>query len=142
MTSRTFVCATEAETMELGRRIGRNLSSGSLVSLTGPLGAGKTVIAKGIAQAMNITEAVVSPTFTLVQEYEGDMDLHHLDLYRINGAEDFEGIGGEELLYEKGVTLIEWSEKIAELLPSHTIFIAISINDTQERLIEVKGMNL
>lgn len=142
MTTQTFVCTTEEETRDLGRRIGRNLISGSLVSLTGPLGAGKTVIAKGIAQALNITEAVVSPTFTLVQEYEGDLSLHHLDLYRISGAEDFEGIGGEELLYEEGVTLIEWSEKIAELLPSHTIYITISITDTQERHIAVKGLDL
>lgn len=141
-TTQTFVCATEEETRDLGRRIGRNLRSGSLVSLTGPLGAGKTVIAKGIAQALNITEAVVSPTFTLVQEYEGDLSLHHLDLYRISGAEDFEGIGGEELLYEEGVTLIEWSEKIVELLPSHTIYITISITDTQERHIAVKGLDL
>jgi len=142
MTTQTFVCATENETRNLGRRIGQNLRSGSLVSLTGPLGAGKTVIAKGIAQALNITEPIVSPTYTLVQEYEGDMALHHLDLYRINGAEDFEGIGGEELLYEEGVTLIEWSEKIAELLPSHTVYITISINDAQKRHIEVKGIDL
>ncbi len=137
-----FICASEEETKELGRRIGRALSSGSLVSLTGPLGAGKTVLAKGIAQALHITEAIVSPSFTLIQEYEGDMELHHLDLYRISGAEDFEGIGGEELLWETGVTLIEWSEKIADLLPAHTIYISFSIGDTQERHVEVKGLDL
>ena len=140
--TRTFICTSEEETRELGRKIGRTLCSGALVSLTGPLGAGKTVIAKGIAEALHITEAIVSPTFTLVQEYEGDMELHHLDLYRISGAEDFEGIGGEELLWEKGVTLIEWSEKIAELLPAHTIYVSISIAETQERHIEVRGLDL
>ncbi len=113
-----FTCMSEDETKELGRRIGKALTSGSLVSLRGSLGAGKTVIAKGIAQSLGITEAIVSPTFTLIQEYEGDMTLHHLDLYRIDGPEEFDGIGGEELLWDEGVTLIEWSEKIEELLPA------------------------
>lgn len=135
-------CATEQDTKELGRRIGKALSSGSLVSLRGPLGAGKTVIAKGIAQSLDITEAIVSPTFTLVQEYEGSQALHHLDLYRIDGAEEFDGIGGEELLYDEGVTLIEWSEKIDELLPAHTIYISLTIGEKQERIIEVKGLAL
>ncbi len=135
-----FTCTTEQETKALGRKIGKALTSGSLVSLRGPLGAGKTVIAKGIAQSLDITEAIVSPTFTLVQEYEGKLELHHLDLYRIEGEEEFDGIGGEELLYEEGVTLIEWSEKIDTLLPSHTIYITITLGENQERYIEVKGL--
>ncbi len=137
-----FTCQSEQETKELGKKIGKNLSSGALISLRGPLGAGKTVIAKGIAQALGIDEAIVSPTFTIIQEYDGDLELHHLDLYRIDGVEEFEGVGGEELLYTEGVTLIEWSEKIEEILPAHTIYITLSIQENQDRIIAIEGLNL
>ena len=135
-----FYCATEEETKEIGRKIGRVVETGTVVSLQGPLGAGKTVIAKGVAESLGITEAIVSPTFTLVQEYEGRLPLYHLDLYRLDGVDDFEGIGGEELLYSQGVTLIEWSEKIEKILPLDTIRISLSIQEDGSREIEVKGV--
>ena len=115
---------------------------GSVISLRGPLGAGKTVIAKGVADYLQIREAIVSPTFTLIQEYEGSFPLHHMDLYRIEGLEDFDGIGGEELLYSEGITLIEWSEKIDEILPPHTIRVEISIGSDGSRTIVVTGIAL
>ena len=133
---------TEDETRDLGRRIGEALGEHSVVSLRGPLGSGKTVIAKGIAQSLGITEAIVSPTFTLVQEYEGKHTLHHMDLYRIDSIEEFGGIGGEELLYSDGITLIEWSEKIDEILPAHTTRIEITILDDGERRITLQGIRL
>lgn len=133
---------SESETRELGRRLGTHLGPGSIVSLSGPLSSGKTVLAKGIAEALHITEAIVSPTFTLIQEYRGTLDLYHMDLYRLEGVEDFAGIGGEELLYAGGVTLIEWSEKIAEILPEHTIRIVLSIDEDGSRTISITGVTL
>ncbi|MDD3902386.1 MAG: tRNA (adenosine(37)-N6)-threonylcarbamoyltransferase complex ATPase subunit type 1 TsaE [Sphaerochaeta sp.] len=135
--------STSAEqTTEVGIKLGNACKSGTVVSLRGSLGAGKTVLAKGIAQALGISEAIVSPTFTLIQEYQGRLPLYHMDLYRLSGTDEFEMIGGEEMLYGKGVTLIEWSEKIEEMLPESTIFVDISIMPNQERVITIEGIEL
>lgn len=137
-----FLCPTEQDTRDLGRQIGLACPSGSVVSLRGPLGAGKTVVAKGVADALGITEAIVSPTFTFVQEYAGTLSLRHMDLYRIDSARDFESIGGEELLYTDGITLIEWSEKIDGMLGPHTIYVNIEIGEDSVRRITVRGVRL
>lgn len=140
--SQVFFTQDEKETQKLGFRLGKACSSKSVVSLRGPLGSGKTIIAKGIARSLGIEEPIVSPTFTIMQEYEGTMALHHMDLYRIDGTEDFDGIGGEELLYADGITVIEWSEKIEEMLPEHTIRVDISIEGDGRRKITIKGVSL
>ncbi len=138
-----FVSHTPEETLEIGRTIGAKCKSGTVVSLRGSLGAGKTVIAKGVAEALGIKDAIVSPTFTLIQEYQGTkLQLFHMDLYRLSGTDEFEMIGGEEMLYGKAVVLIEWSEKIEEMLPDGTIFITIDIQPNQDRVITVEGMSL
>ncbi len=137
-----FTSSSPQETTDLGYRIGKACTAGSIVSLRGSLGAGKTVLAKGIAKALEITEAIVSPTFTLMQEYEGTLPLYHMDLYRISGADEFEMIGGEEMLYGNGVTLIEWSEKIHDMLPDRTIFVDISIMPDTKREINIEGIVL
>ena len=126
------------ETESLGIRLGNALKKGDVISLRGSLGAGKTVLAKGIAKALEIKEAIVSPTFTLVQEYDGNMRMYHLDLYRLSGEDEFESMGGEEFLYPDGVTLVEWSEKIESMLPEDTIFIDILINEDESRTITIK----
>lgn len=130
------------ETEALGRKIGNALKKGDVVSLRGSLGAGKTVIAKGIARSLGIDEAIVSPTFTLVQEYDGREKLYHLDIYRLSGEDEFESMGGEEFLYPNGITLIEWSEKIDSMLPDGTIYIDITINDDLSRSINIRGLEL
>ncbi len=130
------------ETEELGKKIGNALKKGDVVSLRGSLGAGKTVIAKGIARSLGIEEAIVSPTFTLVQEYDGREKLYHLDIYRLSGDDEFESMGGEEFLYPDGITLIEWSEKIDDMLPDNTIYITVTINDDLSRTIEIEGLEL
>lgn len=138
-----FVSHTTEETLEIGRTIGAKCKSGTVVSLRGSLGAGKTVIAKGVAEALGIKDAIVSPTFTLIQEYQGTkLQLFHMDLYRLSGTDEFEMIGGEEMLYGKAVVLIEWSEKIEEMLPDGTVFITIDIQPNQDRVITVEGMSL
>jgi len=135
------ICKTVKETLALGKKLGDNLKSGTVVSLRGNLGAGKTVLAKGIALSLEITEPIVSPTFTLVQEYEGKMKMYHIDLYRISGDEEFEMMGGEEFLYSSGICLIEWSEKIQDMLPLNTVYVNITINEDQSREIEIKGVD-
>lgn len=133
-----MITHTAIETEEEGRRLGETLRKGDVVSLRGSLGAGKTVLAKGIAKALGITEAIVSPTFTLVQEYDGKEKLYHLDLYRLSGEDEFESMGGEEFLYPDGITLIEWSEKIEDMLPDSTIFVTVDILPDGSRDIDIK----
>lgn len=138
----TFICKSESDTKELGRRLARTAKAGSVISLRGSLGAGKTVFAKGFAEELGITEAIVSPTFTLVQEYEGRLKMYHLDLYRLSGEDEFESMGGEDFLYSDGVTLIEWSEKIDSMLPDDTIHVEIGIQPDLTRKIEITGASL
>ena len=135
----TFTTKSTEETEELGFRFGSTLKRGDVVSLRGSLGAGKTVLAKGIAKSLGITEAVVSPTFTLVQEYDGREKLYHLDIDRLIGEDEFESMGGEDFLYPDGITLIEWSEKIESMLPDETIYVNVTINDDLSRTITITG---
>lgn len=128
--------------VELGRKMGSSFHEGTVVSLRGSLGAGKTVFARGVARSLGIEEAIVSPTFTLVQEYDGRLPLYHMDLYRIETVEDFEMIGGEDMLYSNGVCLIEWSEVIDELLPKDTIYISIAVNPDQSRTVDIEAPNI
>ncbi len=128
------------ETEKIGFDLAKRLKRGSVVSLRGPLGAGKTVIAKGIAKALEIEEAIVSPTFTLVQEYDGKEKLYHLDIYRLSGEDEFESMGGEDFLDPDGITLIEWSEKIDSMLPENTVYITLKINDDLSRTITIEGL--
>lgn len=138
----TVISSSEQETRELGKRMAGKVTPGTVISLRGSLGAGKTVFAKGFALGLGITEAIVSPTFTLVQEYDGRLKLYHLDLYRLSGEDEFESMGGEDFLYSDGVALIEWSEKIEDMLPDDTIFINITINEDLTRSIEIRGIEL
>lgn len=135
----TIISHSEEETKNAGRELARRAVRSSVISLRGSLGAGKTVFAKGFAQELGITEAIVSPTFTLVQEYEGKMKMYHLDLYRLSGEDEFESMGGEDFLYSDGVCLIEWSEKISSMLPDDTIYVNITINEDLSRTIEITG---
>lgn len=137
-----FTSTSEGETKELGRMLAAKVKPGSVISLRGSLGAGKTVFAKGFAEALGIGEAIVSPTFTLVQEYDGRLKMYHLDLYRLSGEDEFESMGGEDFLYSDGVTLIEWSEKIDSMLPQDTIFVEITIADDLSRTITITGAEL
>lgn len=137
-----YYSQSEKETKQLGFELSKKVVKGSVISLRGSLGAGKTVFAKGFAEGLGITEAIVSPTFTLVQEYDGNLKMYHLDLYRLSGEDEFESMGGEDFLYPDGVTLIEWSEKIEDMLPDNTIFINITIDKDLKRIIDIKGIEL
>ena len=114
------------ETFALGRQMGERAEAGQIYTLDGDLGAGKTVFAKGFAEGLGVTEIVNSPTFTILQTYEsGRMPLYHFDVYRIGDPEEMDEIGYEDCFYGNGVTLVEWSELIAELLPANAVRIGI-----------------
>ena len=115
----------ESETLALGKRLGEAAEPGDVYLLDGDLGVGKTVLAKGIALGLGITEPVTSPTFTIVHEYEGRLPLYHFDVYRIGDPEEMYDIGFEEYLDGKGVCLIEWPTLVEELLPETAVPIRI-----------------
>jgi tRNA threonylcarbamoyladenosine biosynthesis protein TsaE len=110
-----------------------------VLALNGTLAAGKTTITKGIARGLGVDETVTSPTFTIVSEYSGRLPLYHIDTYRLDSAESFTDIGGEDMLYGDGVCVVEWSEKIAELLPENTITLQIDLEDAETRKITLSG---
>lgn len=107
------------ETRELGRRIGERANPGDVYTLTGDLGVGKTVFTQGIAEGLGITEAVSSPTFTIVQVYEeGRLPFYHFDVYRIGDIEEMDEIGYEDYFYGDGLCMVEWANLIEEILPA------------------------
>ena len=110
----TVYSLSEEETLNLGRQLAQTLKGGELIVLEGDLGMGKTVFARGIAAGLGVSEdEVCSPSFTLVHEYEGGRcPLFHVDLYRLAGGEDLEGLGLDELTQAGGVVLVEWGEKL------------------------------
>ncbi len=137
-----FRTKTSLETISLGEKIGKLLKPGDVLAMTGTLAAGKTTITKGIAKALGIKEDITSPTFCLISEYEGTkMPLYHMDVYRLDGEEDFLNLGVEEMLYGNGVCIIEWSEKVKKELPKKTIFIEITPFDNGERQIKIENWN-
>lgn len=117
---------SETETFELGRRLGGQAKAGDVYMLIGDLGAGKTAFTKGVAAGLGITEPVNSPTFTIVQIYEGGrLPFYHFDVYRIGDAAEMEEVGYEDYFYGGGVCLVEWADLIAELLPKQSVRIRI-----------------
>lgn len=117
------------ETFELGKRIGAEAEAGSIYTLVGDLGVGKTVFTQGVAAGLGITEAVNSPTFTIVQVYdEGRLPFYHFDVYRIGDSEEMYEVGFEEYVYGEGVSLIEWANLIEDILPEHYISVLIEKN--------------
>jgi tRNA threonylcarbamoyladenosine biosynthesis protein TsaE len=116
-----FHTETSDETQDIGKAIGRLLKPGDLISLVGEMGAGKTTLVQGIAQGLESTEHVTSPTFTLINEYPGRIPLYHFDVYRLQSSEDMEDLGYEEYFQGTGATLIEWADRIESLLPDERL---------------------
>ena len=117
---------TPQETFELGKRLGAEAKPGQVYCLDGDLGVGKTVVTQGFARGLGITGPVNSPTFTIVQQYEeGRLPLYHFDVYRIGDISEMDEIGYEDCFYGSGVSLIEWSELIEELLPERAVHVTI-----------------
>lgn len=133
----TLTTHTAEETIELGRKIGSLLKKGDIIAMQGTLAAGKTTITKGIAEALGVKDNITSPTFCLISEYEGKMPLYHMDVYRLDGAEDFAGLGTEDMLYGEGVSIIEWSEKVMSELPKKTIILKLEPHEDGSRTITI-----
>ncbi len=116
------------DTFQLGYQLGENAKQGEVYCLSGDLGVGKTVFTQGFARGLGIEEPVNSPTFTIVQQYEGKTPFYHFDVYRIGDIEEMEEIGYEDYFYGEGVCLIEWAELIEELLPTKRTTISVKKN--------------
>lgn len=117
---------SEQETFDLGKELGESAVAGDVFTLEGDLGVGKTIFTKGLAEGLGVREDVVSPTFTIVQEYEdGRIPFYHFDVYRIGDVEEMDEIGYEDYIHGNGVCLIEWANLIEEILPERRIQIMI-----------------
>ncbi|MBN1798190.1 MAG: tRNA (adenosine(37)-N6)-threonylcarbamoyltransferase complex ATPase subunit type 1 TsaE [Spirochaetales bacterium] len=127
------------DTLNIGKQLAKNLKPGAVISLTGPLGAGKTALVKGIAKGLRIKEEITSPTFTIISVYQGSLPLYHVDLYRIHEAAELCDIGLDEIMAGQGITAIEWPEKAINLLPEHTLAVTIRIQTDGTREIHIQG---
>ena len=126
MPSRTLVTRSEDETRLLGQDLSRSLQAGDVVLLTGDLGMGKTVFARGIAQGLGVSEEDVrSPSFTLVNRYDGRVTLYHIDLYRIDRPEDLDELGLEEVLGVDGIAVVEWAERLGPYRPERVVSVRL-----------------
>ncbi len=119
----------ESQMRRFGKHLAAVLSAGDIVCLTGDLGAGKTTLTKSIAEGLKVDDYVTSPSYTIVNEYEGRLKLYHFDVYRINDIEEMYELGHEEYFYGDGVCVIEWAGMIEELLPENRIWIEIYRGD-------------
>ena len=137
MTTIVRITHSAKETINLGRSLGKVLQKGDLVALVGNLGSGKTTLIQGICEGLGVKEKVTSPTFVLITSYEGRVPVHHFDLYRLDKREDFLNLGYEEFFFGEGVTLIEWAERIMELLPSRRVEVHLARLKDHVREIEI-----
>jgi tRNA threonylcarbamoyladenosine biosynthesis protein TsaE len=123
-------------TKQLGKNLGRSLFAGSIVALTGELGSGKTTLVQGIGQGLGIKSSIKSPSFVIINEYDGPLPLYHFDLYRLDNAQEILCLGYQEYFYEKrGVVVIEWAKKIKDLLPKEYLKIDLEIVNLSKRKI-------
>ncbi|MGE4357276.1 MAG: tRNA (adenosine(37)-N6)-threonylcarbamoyltransferase complex ATPase subunit type 1 TsaE [Candidatus Omnitrophota bacterium] len=133
-----FITKNEIETKKIGKELGKNLVSGDIIALMGELGAGKTVLVKGIAQSLGIPAQLInSPSFVLIREYPAKINLYHFDLYRLKNLNEIETLGWEEYLSKKGILIIEWAERMRDILPEEYLCVKMKILDTREREIKL-----
>jgi tRNA threonylcarbamoyladenosine biosynthesis protein TsaE len=137
----TVISRNPEETFLIGKIIGRSLIEKDVVALVGDLGAGKTCLTQGIARGLGVPDEyqITSPSFTLINEYQGRMMLYHLDLYRLSQAREIDDMGYEEYLFGQGVSVIEWADKVKDILPDDTLFVLINYTDEKERNIIISG---
>jgi len=131
------------ETKKFGRSLGKQLEPGSVVAMIGPLGSGKTVLVQGICSGLGVEKVVTSPSFVIINEYPGRSHrspiwIYHFDLYRLENVEEFIKLGYEEYFYGKGITLIEWAEKVRPFLPKKRWEVNLKILSENERQICVE----
>lgn len=136
-----FITHSESETERCGETLAASLHGGEVIAYTGNLGMGKTAFTRGLARGLGYTGRVTSPTFTIVNEYEGKMPLFHFDMYRLSSSDELFDIGWEDYLSRGGVCAVEWSERVSDALPDDTITVDIARHAEHEnwRIITVTG---
>jgi tRNA threonylcarbamoyladenosine biosynthesis protein TsaE len=140
---KTITSRSPQETLELGRRIGSRLRGGEIFAVCGPLGSGKTHLIKGIAAGAGAEDLtnVTSPTFVIVNQYTGRLDIYHIDAYRLKSIAEFEALGFDDLCYPQSVVLIEWADKIeAALHDTHIIRVDLAHGGPQIRTIRLQNL--
>lgn len=132
MREKTIYMKNEAETVGFGIELGQNAKPGTVIALTGDLGAGKTTLTKSIAKGLGIEDVITSPTFTIVKEYEtGRLPLYHFDVYRIGDIDEMYELGYEEYFFGQGVCVVEWADLIDEIMPEDTLRINIEYGEKE-----------
>ena len=137
-----FISHSQLETEELGRKLAEKLPGGSVVAMYGDLGAGKTAFVRGMAKGMGLSCRVSSPTFTIVNEYLGERELIHFDMYRLSSADELFDIGWEDYLSRGAVCAVEWSENVQDAFFGDEIVVRIEkLNDTDRKIL-IEGVDL
>lgn len=122
------------ETQEIGKRLGERLEPGDFINLVGELGAGKTTFTQGLARGLSSTEYVTSPTFTLINEYTGRIPLYHFDVYRLGDVSEMEDLGYDEYFSGDGATVIEWGDRVEEVLPEERLDVFLEYEDDNRKI--------
>jgi len=130
--------ADEATTKAIGAALAGLLDSGDVVGLAGDLGAGKTRLVQGAAAALGVDDPVLSPTFMLLREYDGDLPVHHVDAYRLAGPVELEDLGLDEVLAADAVAFVEWADRVAAALPESWLELVLHIRDDDTREVDVR----
>ena len=139
----TIITNSETETEFVGAEFAKKLSSGTVVAMYGGLGVGKTAFVRGMARGLGLNCRVSSPTFTIVNEYEGKngtLSLFHFDMYRLEGSDELFEIGWEDYLARGGICVVEWSENVADAFDGSEMLVSITRLDTNRREITIKGV--
>ena len=136
-----FVSHSTQETEQFGEEVAKSLRGGDVLAFTGSLGMGKTAFTRGLARGLGCRGRVTSPTFTIVNEYDGKTPLFHFDMYRLGSSDELFDIGWDDYLARDGVCAVEWSERVSDALPDDTIYVDIARTDEHEdwRTITVTG---
>ena len=130
----TIITKSPGETKKLGKEVSKLVKPGDLLAFYGELGAGKTCFIQGISKGLEVKDYVTSPSFTIINEYQGKIPIYHFDLFRLNNIEEIFELGYEEYFYGEGLTVIEWAEKIEKLLPKNHLKIDIKFKNCYERI--------
>lgn len=132
MEERIIYMKSEADTVSFGIELAKNSAPGTVIALTGDLGAGKTTLTKSIAKCLEIDDIITSPTFNIVKEYDtGRLPLYHFDVYRVGDVDEMYEIGCEEYFYGEGVCVVEWADLIEEIMPEDTLWINIEYGEKE-----------
>ncbi|TCS93282.1 tRNA (adenosine(37)-N6)-threonylcarbamoyltransferase complex ATPase subunit type 1 TsaE [Hazenella coriacea] len=132
-----FITNDELETKQLAKQMALFLQAGDVLALEGDLGAGKTTFAQGLAEGLEVSDKVDSPTFTIIKEYNGRIPFYHMDVYRLDPETD--ELGLEDYFYGQGICLVEWASQVETLLPEQTIWLRLTVQSDGKRQIQLKS---